>query len=356
MTARPFSFTVTAPSTIPSWYPAVGVVAQIPGTGTIGTAVRAMGANSYPGIDPDNIVAPWCGGALVYVSSQPYLVALGGGHGDSSFNGMIKFGPLYGTGGSTPTWSQFLAPSPLGTTMTTDPYSDGRQPSVHTYNKLIGVNDRLYAMETNGRYPMDGSQRAYYFTPAGQVSIGNNPSTGAYGNAAYYNGKLYYIGGNTAFDRLRMYTIATSAWSSESNADIALGNYVNGAVDTTRGALLVVASGSGGSTSGAYWTLGTMVRRTGITAAPASTYAMAYDPDRDAFVSYVSGSRTVYEASASALAAGSNATWVLRTFTGATPPASPAAGTYGRFQYVPELKGYVVTPNLETATYFFRSA
>jgi hypothetical protein len=346
-------------SSNPSWYPSVGVCVEIDSGTTIGSAVRAESGNSYGGTDPDDTVEPWSGADIVYIGGQPYLVNGGGGHGDSAFNGMMKFGPLYGSGSDTPTWTTFLAPSATGDVRNASTYLDGRQSSVHTYNNLVGVNDRLYSVRTEGYYSVGNADNlAFYFTPAGQTSIANSIRTSNYGAAVDYDGKIYTIGGNAEFDRLRIYTIATDSWASESNADIALTNYVSGAADTTRGAILMLSGSgiNGGSTSGAYWDVATLTRRTSITRPSGQTYSLEYDPDRDAFVSYQSNSLTVYEADAADLASGSDATWTTRTFTGDTPAASPTNGTYGRFRYVPELKGYIVAPSLEGNVYFMRSA
>jgi hypothetical protein len=356
VTSQAVTFSVYDGATFPSWYPAIGACVAIPTGGTtIGTAVRAAGGNSYGGTDPDDIVEPWSGGALVYISGQPYLVVYGGGHGDSGFNGLMKFGPLHGIGSDSPTWTTFLAPSSTSDQRDASTYLDGRQSSIHSYNGLVGVNDRMYSMQTSAYYSIGHASNAgYYFTPSGQTTIASNVTTGAYGCAAYHDGKIYYIGGNSQFDRLRIYTIASNSWSSESSSDIAFANYIAAAVDTSRGKLLVI----GGATlqSGAYWDLSTLSRQTSITRPSTSAYALEYDVGRDVFVAYVSGSLTVYETSAATLASGGGASWASRTFTGSTPTSSPVQGTYGRFRYVPELNGYMVVPDLETAVYFMRSS
>lgn len=346
------------PSPPPSWYPAVGVCVEIPGTGTIGSAARAMGANSYIGIDPDNIVDPWSGGAIVYIGGQPYLVVMGGGHGDSSFNGIVKYGPLYGANSNLPSWTPFLAASAVGDVVSSATYLDGRQSSVHTYNNLVGVGDTLFSVRTDGYFQTGfSSPLGFKFTPSGQASIASYPGGAQFNAAAHYNGSIYTIGGNSAFDRLRIYNIAGNSYTSEANADIALSNYVGAAIDSTRGRLLVIGGPGGGAlTESAYWNLSGFARTLNVTRPSNWIYSLEYDPDRDAFVSLQSASLTLLEASASALAAGSGATWVGRTFTGATPPAVPAQGGFGRFRYVPELKGYVLAPGLESPVYFFRSA
>ena len=345
---------------LPSWYPAsAGQVVQIPGTNTIGDTVRASGGASYPGSGPTNIVAPWSGGALVTIAQQAYLLAYGGGHGDSSYNGIHKFGPLNGSGSDTPTWSVFLAPSLVSAIQVgvfSHTYLDGRQPSNHTYNGLIGVGDTLYS-NSLGMYPANDDTGFFASTTAGQVERAGNPAVGNFGAGAHYNGKIYYFASSAQFDRLRIYDIALNTWSTESSIEMAFGNYMRMAIDTTRGAILINAQAIIADGGGAYWPSAATLagRRTGITEAPSNTASMEYDADRDVFVSYVSGSLTLYECSAATLAAGGDAVWVARTFTGTVLQAAVPQGTFGRFRYVPQLKGYIVTPNIESPTYFFRS-
>jgi hypothetical protein len=339
----------------PSWYPAVGVCVEVPLTQSIGAAIRAAGGNSYPGTDPDDITVAWSGAAIVYIAGLPYFVADGGGHGDSSWNGKILVGPLWGTGADTPTCSVWLAASAVGDIRNASTALDGRQSSVHTYNNLCGVNGILYAMRTDGFYSSgSASAQAFSFTASGQTALADNISTGQYGASAHRNGIIYYIGGNGSFDHLRLYNIAGNSWSTDNDSDVAFGNYVSMAIDSTRGKLLVVGGASGGSTTGAYWDLTALTRQTGI-ARPGGTNSLEFDPDRDAFIAY-QGTLTIKEASASVLAAGSGATWVDRVFTGDTPATATSNGVFGRFRYVPEAKGYFVIPALESSLYFFRSA
>lgn len=339
----------------PSWYPAVGECVEVPLTQTVGQAIRAAGGNSYPGTDPDDITVAWSGAALIYLSGQPYLVVDGGGHGDSSWNGKILVGPLWGPGSDTPTATVWLAASAIGDVRNASTYLDGRQSSVHSYNNLVGVGGTLYSMRTDGYYSSGSSSaQAYAFTAAGQTALASSITVGQYGAAAHRNGIIYHIGGNGSFDNLRLYTIATDSWSTDNDGDVAFGNYISMAIDSTRGKLLVVGGASGGSTTGAYWDLTALTRQTGI-ARPGGTHSLEYDPDRDVFVAY-QGTLTVKEASASALAAGSGATWVDRVFTGDTPSTATSNGVFGRFRHVPEAKAYYAIQSLESGLYVFRSA
>lgn len=337
-------------SSLPSWHPAVGAIVEIDSGTTVGSAVRAEGGSSYPGSDPDNIVKFWGGGAIVQVSGQPYLVAKGGGHSDSAFNGIVKFGPLYGAGSDSPSWSTFLAPSATNAVRNAATYTDGRQSATHTYNNIVGVDDVLYEMATDGYYSSGySSDSAYKFTSSGQTALAANPRSRQYGAAAHHDGKIYYHGASNSGDQLRIYDIAGDSWTSDSNTQT-FANYVAAAADTTRGGILVV-NGS----AGVYWKTSDLTQTTGHAAPTSYDNSLEFDPVRDVFVSVVDGSQTVYELDAAELAAGNSPSWTSRTFTGATPSAAVINGTYGRFRYVSELGGYILVPGPESSVYFYRS-
>jgi hypothetical protein len=346
--------TITSTSSLPSWYPAAGVVTTIPTSSTTPLSVAlAAGSASYPGGNT-SLTAPWAGGVVVYISGQPYFIVEGGGHNDSSWNGILKLGPLSGTGSSTPTWSIFLAASAIGAvTRNTSAYTDGKQSASHTYNSLASAGTTYYSTQTAPWGDGGWTQGAFVKSPSGQTQLSNAISTGTGQAAGYYGGRVFTIGAGSNFDRLRIFTISTGAWSSESASDIVFSSFnVSMAIDTARGAALVCDS-----TTAVYWTGlgGTPVRFTGKTA-PGGTWigSMEYDSDRDVFVSY-QGSLTVRECSASSLFAGGTPSWTNRTFTGTTPATGESAGTYGRFRFIPELHGYVVQPTQSSSTYFFRA-
>jgi hypothetical protein len=340
----------TASASFPTWYPAVGVSVVVPSSSTTAAgAANTNGASSYPG--GTSLTPPWSGGGLVYVGGLPYLVVKGGGHSDSAYNGMVKFGPLYGTGSNTPSWSLFLTGSGTGAVRNASTYTDGRQAATHTYNNCVGVVDALYEMATDAYYSQgSAANNAYAFRPTGQTALASNPRSGNYGGVAHYNGNIYYMSGLNLQDQLRIYNIASNSWSTEPNGQFFLTDYPGMAVDTTRGRMYMTDGSSGW-----YYNLSSLARTTGRAAPSGYDYSVEYDPDRDAFVSYANA-LGIRELSASSLASGGNPAWTTRTFTGSAPSAGESAGTYGRFRYVPELKGYVVVPTQSSSVYFFRSA
>lgn len=347
----------------PSWYPEEsGVIVEIDSGTTIASAALADNADDYGGMNPQQLAEPWSGGTLVTVGGQPYLVVYGGGHADGAYNGFLKFGPLAGAGSDSPSWSVWLAGSGSSDVVqNTGVYTSGRQAAIHSYNSVIGVGEEIYVIGSWAYYgSLGGSTGASYkFTTSGQSSIEEFPGLDdygvAYGAGAYHDGKIYYVGGHSQFGPLFEYDIATDTWD-EDESSIAYGNYVAMAIDTNRGSILVTAT-SGGGSAGTYWRtpMSATGRLTGLTEPTGNVYGLLYDPDRDKFVSVVSGSLTVRELDAATLHGGSAPSWTDRTFTGDTPSSASSNGVFGRFCYVPQLKGYVLVPTSTSSVYFYRA-
>lgn len=291
---------------------------------------------------------------MVTIGGQPYLVVLGGGHLDGSWNGILKFGPLTGTGSETPTWTLWFAASAVGdVTINSPTYADGRQSSMHTYNNMVGVGSDLYHMATHGYYNNTGNSSNLAFrtsdgSPVTQVARATNINASLFGAFDHWNGKIYGISGNGGQDILRVYNIASNSWSSESNGEISLQNYVAIACDTNRGKAYV-----SNGTDAYYWDL-TSLSRTTKNSPAGWEDTILYDPIRDVFVVPVAGAAEVKELSASALVSGSPS-WTTRTFTGTAPTGLEAFGTFGRWRYVAGLRGYILVPNESSDVWFFKA-
>lgn len=370
-------FVVSAAASMPSWYPAtpgtiINLSSVLGDASTQVSAAIAVGADAYPAPTYNSArLDPYSGGALVYENGRPFLHCYGGGHDDGSWNGTIKYGPLFGSGSEVPTWSLGAAASPLGSVIkdsSTGLYADGLASAQHTYNFPIGVGSRLWMPAFSGIYsnPMIGGPRSpyYYDTATGTWTFYSQqfPVTGgagAGGCGVHYNGRIYFYHGAGFEHPLKIFDIATSTWSVEPNAyTFTYGDSAMGAVDTRRGALLVHGSSAGAN--GVYWPSLTPPyagRLTGRARPPStSTNSMEYDYDRDAFVVPVANSLSVYECSASALAAGGDPAWTTRTFSGATPSVQSGTGTKGRFRAIPEMKGYINVPTYNSPVFFYRAA
>jgi hypothetical protein len=292
------------------------------------------------------------------IGGQRYQVCYGGGHADGAWNGLVKFGPLNGAGSDAPRWSIFLAASASSAVRDSFTYSDGRQSAIHSYNLPCGVGDTVYVLATDAKYRDGGhNHNAFRFSPSGFAQLATNSGRGDYYSAcAHYQGYIYTCpgGGQGGFATLTVYNIANNSYTS-SGSSIAVQNYASAAVDTNRGRLFEVTGGQS-----LYWELTNPAspsnRRTGLPTPSSNTYGLCYDPDTDQFISAISGSLSVRTIDAASLAAGGTPSWQTRTFTGTTPSSGHSQGTYGRFQYIPELKGYLICPTSTSGVFFYRSA
>jgi hypothetical protein len=246
-------------------------------------------------------------------------------------------------------------------------YSDGRQAAIHSYNLPIGVGDTVYVLGTDAMYVNGGhTNNSFRFTSSGQTTIATNSLRGNnfYSADVHYNGYIYncYGSGQGGFSDLVVYNIAANSYSIQNGGggQLATNGYVSAAVDTNRGRLLVVSpSGSSPMAGYIYFSLANPAapsgRRTVSSVPSGYNNSLLFDPDTDQFVSLVSGSLQVRTLDAASLAAGGSPTWQTRTFTGTTPASGHGTGTFGRFQYIPELKGYLVCPTTASGVYFYRS-
>lgn len=346
---------------MPSWYPSVGEIADVGSSNTQRQAAVADGANSFSGTDSSDILEPYCGCCLAYFNGQPYLIARGGGHSDSGYNGILKFGPLYGPGADTPSWSVFLAASDSGDEVNGEIYSDGLLGASHTYNTLVGAGEEVY-MVGSDYYSQSGNSnfnRMVRWTKNGQQLLANRPSSIAQAGAAdYFLGRIYSISAQDQFNKLCVYDISTNTWQEEPGSDIAFDDYCVLAIDTNRGRVLAFDS-SQQYTGQKYWDAQTLSRSNrSFSTPPNFSYSVQFDPGRDTFVSFQKGtSKTVYELDAQAVEDNSGMTWTSRTFTGDSIVAGEGSTAfYKKELYVPQLKGYIRAASADGAVTFRRSA
>ena len=336
----------------PSWMPSVGEIAAI-GSNTLDNVVDAdlLGTSGHIGTAYE-VMANWAGGALVYKSGLPYLFVNGGGHGSCSINGIYSFGPLTS---DTPVWAIEKAMSRTAGPSDADYYSDGQPNSTHNYNQLVGVDDSMWMIGFDGKWSggFDSSAVDKYDSTAGSWDgSGSHPSvtrgSAIHGSTAYADGKIYYVGGNNAGGTQGIFTIATNTWQSLSS-DVFL-NYPASCYDSARSRIVTWVSANQWRTTDT----ATNAVATGSTnSLPGGTIrSLEYDPDRDRYVMAGRGNRDVYELHPTTWQ------WSTRSFTGATPVAGHTEnnGHYGRFRYVPELKGYIYAPSQASQVYFYRSA
>ncbi len=292
-------------------------------------------------------------GAAVKTRGSEFFIA-GGGHLDYAGNEIFSIR----LGDDLPQWIRHNDPS-TDTPMNTPYYPDGRPSSRHTYWNLV-YDSKLDRLLFFGGAPW-GDKPTYnnlvdsynfsindYDLPGTIASapslIGGPSGTGIDNNGNFYihshrNGHLYY------------WQEKTNSWNDLGRKGGAR-NGIPYALDTKRHRLFRIP----GSNSGArYYDLNrngliTNVQITGPAAEQISSgSSMVYDPVTDIFWLWKRNEDTLYQINASTFIA------MMRHTTGIKPTTSKEQ-VYGRFNYLPELKGLILMVNSRTPLMFIRTA
>jgi hypothetical protein len=336
------------------------------------------GTCSYSGTERQpSMVTAWCGAAA---SPNSLIIAAQGGHSNYAGNEVYEF--VFNT--ATPRWFRRIDPS---TSLQSNVayFADGKPNSRHGYK-----NDCYIGTGTNG---------GRWFSPFGvslwgSVTEYNSSTTGKaaswqQGTASYdaqstfadypgardYDGVVEYdpVGhkvwvsepGATGNWRLFSLDVATNTWTTYANSSVGLhtGVTTTGFIDPIR-RVLVVQSGS------TIW-----VRDLAFPNNPGRPYtvsgltgnAMAYEPVSGKWVHWGGGKtlRVITPPSSYRSGDGStlNALNASATYTvgatitpsGGSTPTSPASnGTYGRFAYIANPRGFCVVNATNESMYFFK--
>ncbi len=315
----------------------------------------AQAGLASPGGNPVNICA-WSG-ACVKTSGSVVLLC-GGGHVDYAGNEVYALR----LADDVPVW-KLLRPPTASVTTDVAYYSDGRPSSRHTYWAL-------FWLETRQRMVMPGCTAPWgHVTPNFPVMDGFNPATNDYdpaGTFATMNARPY-AGITTVKDDLdNIYVhIANRGdlvkWIQATNTWSSLGNRSAYNIDTPYCHDPVrhrIVRFSAGDAPPMYLDLAARAKEVPITfRGPFASKAgrngtVVWCPDRQSFLIYKWNETNVYECDPSGFQ-------VSQVAVGGVPPVLAAAdgngNLYGRFAYVPELKGCVVIPGADKPVSFFRT-
>ena len=309
-------------------------------------------------------------GMTVKGSSSEVIIAAAGGHGDSSDNRVVSIDLR----ADAPAWILRHAASP--TPAIDMPYNpDGQPSSRHTYHstQFVEAVDRVMLIGCRFTYPgahefptVDGfNLNTNTWDPAGTYA--SVPAGGGYGVVKETTtGNVWTYG-------LKKWTAATNTWSSPITTSAALGVRFPYAFDAKRNQLFGLDFGDGqgfdapvvsavripvGGSQSIQVTFNASAALTQFNADAPTYSGMDYDPDNDRFLFYCgqgSGAGRIY-----VITPNDGNVWDMSLYAfgaGSTPPpATGGAGVNNRFQYLPNLKGFVLLSNAADNLYFIRTS
>lgn len=330
--------TPCTPSTLPAY---IASMSPFQVRALTGSHSPANGAGSLQSVMPsmwagnDDIMRPWSGGAKAVSGTKMYVH--GGGHGDSSNNGLFSFdfaGDARPTGwsvenaGRTGVSGDFA----VGTT--------GMPTSVHTYDGMVDMGPSLYRFGGSA-YPQGGftSQFVRYDKAA---STWTRIPSGGYGNFAGMAlanpaaGKILVMERYATYNTYAFYRVATNAWSSRKSVPDQWCTAGASAHDPATNTGLCVSAGNGyGVTAfsiGISWSAETVAQTARSMPSLGSGAALLWDPTRGVYWCFGSSNNnsTLYEINPTTFAVTSH------NLTGDAPlqPEANSQGTYGRWVFM----------------------
>jgi len=318
-----------------------------------------------------SVMAAWSGGTLVYISGEPYLAVMGGGHTDGWDNTvfLIPLGDV-----TTPGWFKGVGSySSSGDTVYNDAngiWADGRPSPPHTYGKiafsstlgafvLVGQSAWWSAAASSGRqmHAYDLSGEAWLQTGGASdlplhTDVGGSLSGCVVRNPA--TDQFIYIDSGTA-NLLRLQASTASSWTqNDTGVSIDNGDQTSWCYDTLRDRIVGFGDGIARKVEGAFYLPRPCVPQdisdSGVAGGTAMQSAAApgfvYCEDIDRYIAW-NGGLTLYFLHPETFV------WTSTTYTGDNPGSAQTNGTFGRFQYVPERQCCVVVNSTTGGTYAF---
>lgn len=340
LSAEPASGTETscAPSTMPAYIASMapfqvrslaGNYAPFNGTSTLQSVMPSMWSGN------DDIMRPWSGGAKSTTGTKMYVH--GGGHSDSSNNGLYSFdfagdtrpeGWTVEHAGRTGVSSDFA----VGTT--------GVPVSVHTYDGMVDMGPALYRFGGSA-YPQGGFTSQFVRYDKATSAWMRIPSAGYpnFAGMALANpsaGKIAVMERYTTYQTYVFYRVATNNWSARKSVPSQWNTSGSSAYDPATNTGLCASSSNGyGVTAfsiGIDWNSETLTQTSRSMSNIGSGAALLWDPTRRVYWSFGSegNTTTLYEINPTSLAVISHA------LTGNAPllPEANSQGTYGRWVFM----------------------
>jgi hypothetical protein len=348
---------IPPPGNLPAWVNAlaIGQWLSIPNTAMSGVAPSPTPSGNT---GPQSKIIAWTSFVVDTRTSKVYSLA-NGGHSDYAGNEV----DVLDLEVAQPAWSQILAPTPNAQlTNCQSYYADGRPAARHSYYgvTLNEINDR-FMLFGGVNWCVNGG----FFTAISSYNIGANSwsaSTthgslpGGFAGVAAYSvdpatGDVYGFH-NFNYGRWNRSTSGDSFTTLNPTGNGPGGNGAMSAMDTARGRILIVGSGSDHHLYTKSSNSFTSITLTGPNAADVSGGsgdAMVYVPAIDRYLVRRGGAGgTVYQIHPS--------TFDVTTFATTDGVSIPSTqnGPYNKFLYVPRLRGCVYVPSYSGNAWFLR--
>jgi hypothetical protein len=298
--------------------------------------------------EPAAITNAWNGGTLDTRRGQ--LLVWGGGHADYGGNEVYAFRL------TTRSWVRLTDPSPT-TRATVEVLPDGRPPSRHTYSGLVylPVQDRMMSVGGSLWWDGRGTRSAWVFDPEARTWERRADMPGSQLTAmAAYDPVTELVFSLQQNGDLMAYDAAKDTWTKHGGKGSWAGfDPARTMVIHPRQRKLLVVGGREilqFDLAKSVAVAEPLATRGGELIVGAQGPGLAYDPTVDRIVGWAGGG-DVYSLDLA------TKIWQHHPATGPTaPPAPPRAGTYGRFQYVPPEKLYVLVNGIQQNVFLYRLA
>lgn len=338
-TGGPVSSTACTRSTMPAY---IASMSPFQVRSLTGSYSPSNGSSTLRSIMPsmwtgnDNVMSPWSGGAKSTTGTKMYVH--GGGHADSSNNGLYSFDFA---GGAAPTGWAVENPGQTGVTGDFAVGTTGAPVSVHTYDGMVDMGSALYRFGGSS-YPSGGfaAQMLRYDKAASTwTRLPNWSSPSQFGGMAIGNpaaGKILAAERWVSYQNYAFYRVAANNWSATRSVPNQWTNDGSLAYDPATNTGLTVSSGNGyGATAFSItvdWSAETITQTTRSINSMGSGCALLWDPTRSVYWCFGSNNNnnTLYEINPTTFAVTAHA------LTGDAPltPETPYWGTFGRWVFL----------------------
>lgn len=306
-----------------------------------GTYAPSNGSSTLQSVMPsmwsgnDDIIRPWSGGAKSTSGTKMYVH--GGGHSDSSNNGLFSFDFA---GSSRPTGWAVENAGQTGVSSDLSVGGRGAPISVHTYDGMTDMGSSLYRFG-GSTYPTGGfgSQMVRYDKATSTWTRLPNWASSApqFAGSAIANpavGKILAMDRFVSYFTYAFYRVATNSWSTRGNASAQWPGDFSSAFDPATNTGLVIGanneSGVYAFSLGINWSAETITQTPRSITGLGSGCALIWDPTRGRYWCFGSSNNnaTLYEINPSTFAVTPHA------LSGAIAPETPYWGTYGRWVFM----------------------